>query len=483
MEEIESEGSDIVSDGDTEADEYNADDYDDEDMDLDDFQFHGRWTTNHSEFIRRNAFSFNQGEAGAHVQHPKEARPIHYFNLLWGDSLWTHIVDETNRYANQELSREPVWDDNGLRWTNIDKSTIKAYIGLIFCMGILRLPSRNDYWRVKKRLFRTNFSKVMPRDRFNLIWRYFHLQDNESRPNTEDKLRKIRFFLDYLNDKFAEAYTPYGNYTVDESMIKFKGRLSFRQYMPAKPIKWGVKVWTLAESETGYIYHFQVYTGKPRNGTRPKGLGHGVVTDLVRPLYYKHVKVFMDNFFTSTSLLTELYEASVYACGTIRANARNIPQELLPKNIQLEKHQYRVAQNNQLTFAVWQDTKPVLCLSNYHDPTSIGNVNRRAGKAEQIPVRTPQIFADYQKYMRGCFFFFFFYLSAVTVCNCLVLVLLHFVNLYVCSSLSEDGTTVPTAHSPNQAQKWAVYQTLVFRNMSPVCPFRQHGFLVSLYKF
>ena len=48
MEEIESEGSDIVSDGDTEADEDNADDNDDQDMDLDDFQFHGRWTTNHT---------------------------------------------------------------------------------------------------------------------------------------------------------------------------------------------------------------------------------------------------------------------------------------------------------------------------------------------------------------------------------------------------------------------------------------------------
>ena len=62
MEEIESEGSDIVSDGDTEADEGNANDNDGIDMDFDYFQgFHGSWTTNHTEFIRHIAVLFNQG--------------------------------------------------------------------------------------------------------------------------------------------------------------------------------------------------------------------------------------------------------------------------------------------------------------------------------------------------------------------------------------------------------------------------------------
>ena len=91
MEEVESEGSDIASDGDTEKDEDNADDKDDQDIDLYDFQLHGRWTTNHTEFIRRNVLSFNQGEAGAHVQHPKEARQYIistcYREILFGHTL------------------------------------------------------------------------------------------------------------------------------------------------------------------------------------------------------------------------------------------------------------------------------------------------------------------------------------------------------------------------------------------------------------
>ena len=77
-----------------------------------------------------------------------------------------------------------------------------------------------------------------------------------------DKLKKIRWYHDYLNKKFPYNFIPNENATIDESMIKFKGRLSFRQYLPAKPTKWGVKLWNLADSATGYMHRFQVYTGK-----------------------------------------------------------------------------------------------------------------------------------------------------------------------------------------------------------------------------
>ena len=34
-------------------------------------------------------------------------------------------------------------------------------------------------------------------------------------------------------------------------MIGFKGRVSFIQYCPLKPTKWGLKAFVLADSETG----------------------------------------------------------------------------------------------------------------------------------------------------------------------------------------------------------------------------------------
>ena len=43
-------------------------------------------------------------------------------------------------------------------------------------------------------------------------------------------------------------------------MVGFKGRLSTP--MPQKPTKWGLKAYVLADSTTGYMYNWILYTGK-----------------------------------------------------------------------------------------------------------------------------------------------------------------------------------------------------------------------------
>jgi len=47
---------------------------------------------------------------------------------------------------------------------------------------------------------------------------------------------------------------------VDEAMIAYNGRPSFKQYLPAKP-KFGGKVWVRADPNNGYVNTFNVYTG------------------------------------------------------------------------------------------------------------------------------------------------------------------------------------------------------------------------------
>ena len=54
---------------------------------------------------------------------------------------------------------------------------------------------------------------------------------------------------------------PHQEVAVDESMIPFRGRLSFKQYHRDKLIKWGMKVWMLADSKRGYNYSFDLSVG------------------------------------------------------------------------------------------------------------------------------------------------------------------------------------------------------------------------------
>jgi hypothetical protein len=112
--------------------------------------------------------------------------------------MWNKLVSETILYAVQERTKKPP-PPFAAKWTPVTVSDLKTFVGLCFAMGIIRLPSKNDYWTQTKWLFSTSFGRVMPRDRFTQIWRYLHLQNNEDQLQQPDKLWKVCWFLSFLN--------------------------------------------------------------------------------------------------------------------------------------------------------------------------------------------------------------------------------------------------------------------------------------------
>ena len=109
------------------------------------------------------------------------------------------------------------------------------------------------------------FYQIIKRDRFTLIVRFLHLNDNslyikKGEPG-HDPLYKLRPFIESLFSNFQRHYILSKEVSIDETMIGFKGRLSFIQYMPKKPTKWGMKAYVLADARTGYMYNWYLYTG------------------------------------------------------------------------------------------------------------------------------------------------------------------------------------------------------------------------------
>ena len=81
-------------------------------------------------------------------------------------------------------------------------------------------------------------------------------------------------------------------------MIPFSGRLSFKQYHKDKSTKWGLKVWMMADSRTGYNYSFDVYTGKDADLDTMQNIGKvsGVVLKLAKLHFSKRHTVFFDRY-------------------------------------------------------------------------------------------------------------------------------------------------------------------------------------------
>lgn len=138
-------------------------------------------------------------------------------------------------------------------------------------------------------------------------------------------------------------YIPDEEISVDESMVPFKGRLSFKQYMKDKPCKFEIKFLMLADATSTYCWNFDVYVGK--YGTeinRTFGLSAHVVIDLLRGLENKGHCVFTDNFYTSPTLAHYLTTIRTCLCGTIRPNRREFPKDLVKSKSETSQRLFRL---------------------------------------------------------------------------------------------------------------------------------------------
>jgi hypothetical protein len=78
---------------------------------------------------------------------------------------------------------------------------MKKFLGLIFVTGIVRKPKLELYWSTRG-IFRTPiFQQTMSRNRFQLIQRYLHFNDNNAAGTNKDRLYRYH----HLTSRKARA--------------------------------------------------------------------------------------------------------------------------------------------------------------------------------------------------------------------------------------------------------------------------------------
>ncbi|XP_036362000.1 uncharacterized protein LOC118764908 [Octopus sinensis] len=149
-------------------------------------------------------------------------------------------------------------------WFPTTLNEIKAYFAINIIMGIRNLPRITNYWSSDKPFGDEYVSSIMTRTRFLKLTQYLHVRDTSSTPVRGepgfDPLFKIRPLIDCVQN--TKLYKPERCLSIDEGMVGYKGRVRFRQHIPGKPTKWGIKVWKICELNTGYCSGFEFYTGK-----------------------------------------------------------------------------------------------------------------------------------------------------------------------------------------------------------------------------
>ena len=248
---------------------------------------------------------------------------------------------------------------------------MKAFFALTMLIGIVKKPKLKTYWSTSPLMESPIFPHTMPRDRFTQILRYLHFVDPNDNPNeglqrndaAYDPLWKIRWVIDHFNTAFQVEYIPEQNIGIDEHMTPHMGRLHFKQYLPAKLTKFGIKSFDLAESTTGYVMHQQIYTAKSNN-THQEALSERVVMSLMTNtnLVNKGYHLYFDNWYTSANLLKRLWTLQTPTCGTVRTNRVGLPKNIMrkkpyPEGLGQNRGDYVIRRNAELLAIVWKDKK------------------------------------------------------------------------------------------------------------------------------
>ena len=193
-------------------------------------------------------------------------------------------------------------------------------------------------------------------------------------------------------------------------MVASKHKYSgIRQFVKDKPIRFGIKLWVLACSLTGYTWNFFVYLGKKRTISveKGKGLAYNVVNVLCKDLFGQGYRLFVDSFYTTFSLAVDLLKNKVYLIGAVKSNSSAMPlafkQSTEWGNI-VSRGDYRWHREGSFVFIQWKDCKVVTLISPLHRGSDVTTcertISKRSGWRKQT-VKQPVITNDYNKSMGG----------------------------------------------------------------------------------
>jgi len=279
------------------------------------------------------------------------------------------------------------------RWVATTTTEMKKFLGILFTMGLVKKASIESYWSTDPVIATPIFNSTMPRDRFELLLRFWHFNDNESAVDG-DRLSKLREICNALLERFQALYTPGKEISIDESMVLWRGRLIFRQYIPGKRHKYGVKLYMLCE-HTGYVWNVLVYCGKM---DPLSGFGHAetVVLKLMEKLLDRGHALYVDNFYTSVPLAEALLNRKTLICGTLRKNRKHLPKKVV--STKLKKGQHIAQRKGRIVVEKWQDKREVLMLSTHHSGKMVES-GRQTKEGEKK--KKPESIIAYNNFMCG----------------------------------------------------------------------------------
>lgn len=326
---------------------------------------------------------------------PNGNKPIDFFRLIVTNEFLQEIVDQTNYNAEQIfLSKETKEKSRICSWKYVTVEEILIFLGVFLHTGNVKMSKLQNYWKKDPLFYNKAIATSISRNRFLVILRSLHFATDPEpgQPKPNDRLYKIRPVIDFFNRKMSELYYPGRELSLDESMVLWRGRLIFRQYIKNKKHKYGIKLYMLTTPK-GLIQKFAVYTGM-LDDFGGKAHAQRVVLHLLEGKLNAGHHLYMDNYYNSFVLAKILLENGTNCTGTLRLDRKGVPQDV--KNEKLKKGETVARYADGVMIGKWRDKRDVSYIS-----TEFENEMEEIENKRQQKVLKPKPIINYNKFMSG----------------------------------------------------------------------------------
>ena len=295
-------------------------------------------------------------------------------------------MDMNNIKLAQYLETHPEKKFGNYQLSTFSLNELYGLFGLLILTGVFRANKEplNELYSEDPNKSRPIFKASMARERLKHLLRFLRFDDFSTRieRNRNDKLAPIRYVFEKIRSSLFDAYYPGKYLTLDEHLCRYRGRCPFRQYIPSKPDKYGIKIWIIADARTYYPVETEIYLGKQQLSNKTEDL----VCRLVSKLRPGHILI-GDNYFTSINTIERVRrENIVLYFGTLRKTRREVPKKILDiKRLPEYSSKFIFDQLNTMISYVRKKNKSVLLLSNVHHSVDISNHVKQK----------PQVILDY----------------------------------------------------------------------------------------
>ncbi|KAG5884022.1 hypothetical protein JTB14_014797 [Gonioctena quinquepunctata] len=292
------------------------------------------------------------------------------------------------------------------------------FISILLLMGIIQLPTYEDYWAGGTRM--EHIASIMLVKRFKLLRRYIHFNDNSLvTPATKDRFVKIRPLIENIRQNCQKFHLE-NDYSVVETMVAYEGTRvgNLRQCIKNKPQRWGYKFSVIA-GVSGLILDFIPYRGSTTvpglKGTRNElteeeyslDVGAGVIISLCKSLHDPHNSiVYFDNYISSLDIFAYLKNSmNILRLGTLRADRIGgcpIDRDKILQKQGRGTYGYKDDKEKSVIIIKWVDNKYVLLGGTAYGVELTSSVKRYCKTAKmKTYIVCPSVISYYNKHMGG----------------------------------------------------------------------------------